>query len=227
MPSAAGADAKVGGSSNSPPSPVGPAAPAAPKPKAPVSQPAAELMRRQTASAEASRKRERASTASALAPKKTKSDEALASGGSKAFSREPTDDEVAKAMERVLAKASAPLSLAQVALSVKSLLPSAMWNLAKWVAAVRSAKAVKQAWFADVGEDMLSLKRRVGETPPEPEAASAPQMLTPQMLAAMREPAAACKAIAPVLAMGSRDGATSQQLSALQDLEDELFGVDD
>lgn len=114
-------------------------------------------MRRQAAAAEAARKDAAAAAADAALKRRRSQAEVGPASVTKLASREPDGAEVAAAMERVLQKASAPLSLAHVALSVKDLFPGVLWNLAKWVAAVRRAQALQPTWFADCGEEMLSL----------------------------------------------------------------------
>lgn len=68
----------------------------------------------------------------------------------------PSDVEVAEAMLTLLRKSPEALSFAQIAVSCKSTFPGTQWNLGKWINAVKRAHAARPAWFAAVGEDMLS-----------------------------------------------------------------------
>ena len=74
---------------------------------------------------------------------------------------EPSDHDVARAMLKVLKKAHAPLSLAQVAMAAKDQHQMTPWNLARWLQAVKRGQKARPGWFASHGDDMLG----VGATP--------------------------------------------------------------
>ena len=81
--------------------------------------------------------------------------------------KEPDDGEVAKAMVAALSKARAPLSLGQVALSVKDQFRGVAWNFARWLQAVKRSTAARPGWFVGHGDDMLGVGPEAGVEPPK------------------------------------------------------------
>ena len=80
----------------------------------------------------------------------------------------PDDAGVARAMLSVLKASSAPLSLAQVAMTCKSKVSDVPWNFGKWMGAVQRGIAARPGWFTQHGSDMIGVGPEAGIEPPEP-----------------------------------------------------------